>query len=284
MPSARISPPRIFPAATRASRPPADAAGAADAHRQAGFVLGDDIAAVLDGFNLEGDIARDAAGAKYRNHVVAPALAVWSRGWLARLQALHALEWGNYASAFPLLQFAAASQESLASMLETQAADWADWLEQDGIANAHDAHALEYRLRPPPAQEHAATGVSEIARAAEGLASTAHAATMAIAGSASTPERIAVTFGDRDFHLALAEMQIGWLAALSSAQLGTAIGSGVFPTDHVERVAQYDKRVATMLDRKDRARIEAVERDHHPRWLIHNWRRSPGAAPKRLLL
>src|SRR5690606_36482777 len=92
----RVSPPRVFSGVAHAPRPPAEAGGAADAHRQARFVLGEELDLVLSILEAEAGIAQDASGSKYRNQLVAVALATWSRAWASRLEALHAVETGNY--------------------------------------------------------------------------------------------------------------------------------------------------------------------------------------------
>jgi hypothetical protein len=46
----------------------------------------------------------------------------------------------------------------------------------------------------------------------------------------------------------------------------------------------YAGAVSTALARADRCRVEVVEREGQSRYLVHNWRRAPGAAPKRILL
>lgn len=286
MAAPRVSPPRIFPAATRAARPPADAGGSADAHRQSGFVLGDEIDAVLRGLNLEGAIAQASAGAKYRNHVVASNLALWSRSWLARLETLHALEWGNYAAGFPLVRSAVDHQAACVELLNSGAREWIDWLEAGGIGSAHEAHATEYELHPFRSAETLAADavLGPIYRASSDFAMPHFGATLALAASDSTADRVLVTFGDRDFHLGLAEILLGWLLELSASRLSTVAESAAFAVDDPDAIARYQSDVARVLARKDRARIDEEERDNQRRYLVQNWRRTPGAAAKRLLI
>lgn len=282
----RVSPPRIFPVATRSSRPPADAPGSGDTHRQTGFVLGDEVDLVLHGLNLEGEVARASAGAKFRNHAVASVLAFWSRSWLARLQALHAIEWGNYASTFPLVRAATEFQTHARSLLDSGGAAWVEWLESGGIARAHDEHATEFRLQPHEIAEAVPDNdaLAPIWRASSALSSPHVAVTLALVAGDSTSDRVLVTFGDRDFHLALAEVGIGWLLALSAAQLEAVADADVFSVTEPDAIAKYQQQVEKALARRDRARVDAIEREGEPRFLWQNWRRTQGAAPKRLLL
>ena len=105
----RVSPPKVFGEAVAAGKPPAGSAGAQDAYRQTGFVLGAEVDLVVSGLALEGQVADASSGAKFRTQVTASALGLWSRSWLSRLQALHALQWGNYTAAMPLVRAAADS-------------------------------------------------------------------------------------------------------------------------------------------------------------------------------
>jgi hypothetical protein len=282
----RVSPPRIFPVATRSSRPPAEATGSADAYRQASFVLGEDVELVLGGLNLEGEIAQASSGSKFRNQLVASGLALWSRSWLSRLQALHAAEWGNYAAAFPLLRAAVDYQAAMGELARTVAAEWEAWLDADGIAPAHDLHAMAFELHPFRSAETLAQDaiLGAIYRVTSDLAMPHFGATLMLAGSESTPERVMVTFGDRDFHLGLAELILGWLTELSAHRLRDALDAGIFNVADVERIEAFILDVDRAGGRRDRCRIEHIDRDGQRRYLVHNWRRTPGASAKRLLL
>ena len=209
----RVSPPRVFPDATHAPRPPAEAGGAADAFRQARFVLGPDLDLVLQGLQIEGQIASAAAGAKFRNQVVASVLATWSRSWLCRLQALHATEWGNYAAALPLVRSAVDYQAAQLLLLRTGAEEWVAWLDEGGVGAAPEHHATRFRLHPYRAAEVLAAHelLGPAYRASMDLSMPHFGATLAVAGGDSNAERIAVTFGDRDYHHGFAELVLGWL-------------------------------------------------------------------------
>ena len=142
----RVSPPKVFPVATPAAKPPMAPPGPADAYRQTSFVLQGDVEVILDGLNAEGAVAELAAGSKFRSQPVASAMGLWSRSWLCRLQALHALQWGDYAAATPLVRSAADYQAAMLYVLRTKAAEWDEWLESGGIAIAPEHHATQFRL------------------------------------------------------------------------------------------------------------------------------------------
>ncbi len=287
MAAPRVSPPRVFPIATGAAKPPLSAAGSADAYRQASFVLGAEVEAVLHGLNLEGAIAEASAGAKFRNQRTASALLMWSRSWLCRLQALHAMQWGNYAAAIPLVRSAADHLAAELALLGAGAEEWQGWLEDGGIASAPADHATEYRLHPFRSAETLAANpaVGRVYRAATDLALPHFGATLLLAGSDSTPERVLATFGDRDFHVALAELALGWLHSLSAEHLRAALASGgAFGLPEGVPIEAEAAKLSALAETPTRCRVEIVERAGAQRYLVHNWRRAPGGAPKRILL
>jgi hypothetical protein len=283
----RVSPPRIFPQATGAAKPPMGAAGSADAYRQTAFVLGGDVDLALEGLNLEGGIADASSGAKHRTQEMASALGLWSRAWLCRLEALHALQWGNYAAALPLIRSAADLQAAELWLLRTAAAEWGEWLSQGGISPAPEEHATEYRLHAFRSAEILAAHeiLGPLYRAATDLSLSHFGTTLLLAGNDSTPERVLMTFGDRDFHLGLAELALGWLHLLSVAQVEACIEfERVFSVADGGGLTDFAARARRSAERADRCRVESIEKDGERRYLVVNWRRAPGAAAKRVLL
>ena len=80
----------------------------------------------------------------------------------------------------------------------------------------------------------------------------------------------------------------GWLLRLCERQIAVAVHMpdvlNITAETH-EAYARYASdacRRTSML--QGRARIEEVECDGFKRWLIHNFRRQPSAAPKKILL
>lgn len=283
----RVSPPRVFPEAMHAPKPPPEAAVSADAFRQARFVLGAELDLVLRGLDVEGQIAAAAAGARFRNQIVASTMAAWSRAWLCRLQALHALEWGNYAAALPLVRSAADYQAAQILLLQSGAGEWEQWLDGGGVGLAAEHHAMQFRLHPYRAAEILAAHelLGPIYRAATDLSMPHFGATLAVAGSDSNAERIAVTFGDRDYHHALAELVLGWLLLAGTAQVEAVLGAqGALPLPDEEAARRFAADARALARRKDRCRLTYVEVEGEQRILLENWRRQPSAAPKRLLL
>lgn len=287
MTTTRVSPPRIYARATRAGKPSLDAEGSADAYRQTTFVLGVAVELLLQGLNLEGAIAQASSDGKHRTQAMASALGLWSRSWLSRLEALHALEWGNYAASVALIRAATDYAAAEVYLLRQDASEWKEWLAQGGIGLAPEQHATEYRLHAFRAAEVLAAHdvLGPIYRAAMDLSMPHFGATLLLAGSDSDPSRVLMTFGDRDFHLGLAELSLGWLLMLSVAELEAAMEhDGVFAIPDRGVVEAFVSEARKVAANPDWCHIEETEIAFEKRYLVQNWRRKPGAAPKRVLL
>ncbi len=288
MPAFRVSPPRVFPEAERSPRPPAGAAGSADAHRQTAFVLGETVGLVLDGLRLESAVAGEAAGSRYRNAAVAALLATGSRAWLARLHALHAIEWGAYSAAVPLIASAADHEAACAALLADGGANWRDWLDSDGLDDLHEAHATQYALgTPPPDDTDAALPelLADVRAAANALAQPSPGASALLAGGESGAGRLAVTFADRDFHVGLAELASGWLLALGAAKAELLLGAGdVLPVSDPDALRRWTRAARRELDAPRRCRMERREIGGAERYVVENWRRAPSGAARRIVL
>ena len=284
----RVSPPKVFPVATRSAKPSVDVAGSADAYRQTSFVLGEEVELVLRGLNLEGLVAAASAGAKFRSQQTAAALGLWSRSWLCRIQALHAAEWGGYSAAMPLVRAAADYSGGMVYLLRQDAVEWEEWLEGGGVSLAAAQHATEFRLHTFRAAEALAGDetLGPIYRAATDLSLPHFGATLLLAGGDSGPDHVAMTFGDRDFHVAFAELLFGWLVELSAwhLRIAAAFRSAFGALESVGAGSDFLVAADTMRSRPTRCRIEHIDVDGSPRYLVHNLRRAPGAAPKRVLL
>jgi hypothetical protein len=110
-------------------------------------------------------------------------------------------------------------------------------------------------------------------------------ASLLFAGSDSGPDHVAVTFGDRDFHMGLAEAHLGWLLELGMAQCGALrVFEGVFAAGDTSAVAAFERKSATWLANPSRCHVELIEVGGVRRYLVQNWRREPRSAAKRMLL
>ena len=275
----RIAPPRVTPEALPAPKPPAGSPGA-DAYRQTSFVLGGEVDAILTALNAEGTVAAASAGARFRTVTIAGALLQWSQGWLCRLQALHALQHGNYAAAFPLIDRAFEHIAACAGLLR-EPAQWQRWVDS-GITAAPADHGTRIHLEPATTFEPG----GEARSVAAALAKADFGVAILLAAGESTPERLAATFGDRDFHLGLAELAIGLVAAASLEQLALATSDeSPFARPDGTSVVVSVAALERLLQRSDRCRAELLgARSDGARFLVRQWRRAPGGAPRRLVL
>jgi len=276
----------VFPVATLANKPPNDAAGSPDAFRQATFVLGADLELTVDGLNLEGKIAEASSGAKFRSQLMVAAMGLWSRAWLARLQALHAVQWGNYSAATPLVRAAADHQAAMLYLIRTGGTEWQEWLDTGAIAIAGEHHATQFELHAFRAAEILAAHeiLGPLYRVATDFSLPHFGSTLLVAGSESAPDHVSITFGDRDFHFGLAELHLGWLLELGVAQLDALReAESVFAAGE-EDAAAWRAKADKLLGSTARCHVEQIEAGGMRRYLVHNWRREPRSAPKRILL
>jgi hypothetical protein len=120
------------------------------------------------------------------------------------------------------------------------------------------------------------------------LARVHFGATLLQVGPESNNSRLAIAFADTSFHLAWAELVLGWLVALSTRQLRLIIDSAdaIFPVSAEARASYEDLqcRVDAALARADRCSLSEVNDGGDRRYLISNFRRASGGAPKKLLL
>lgn len=285
MPQFRVSPPRVFPEAERSSRPPTGAAGSGDAHRQMAFVFGETIELVLDGLRLESSVASEAAGSRYRNVLVAAFLATGSRAWLSRLQGLHAIEWGAYSSAVPLIVAAAEAETACSILMQDSAASWSQWLDSDGLSDVHEAHATQYAWGDLPQDGTVPDILADVSAAAGELSKPSPGATVLLAGGESSAGRLSVTFADRDFHAALAELISGWLLAIGIAKVDLLLdASEVLPISDPDALRCWKNAALKELEAPRRCRMERHEMDGAERYFVENWRRSPTGAARRIVL
>ena len=80
---------------------------------------------------------------------------------------------------------------------------------------------------------------------------------------------------------------IGWLLALALRQLQSVVSAeGIFPVSQESRADNeaLAGRTALILARPDRCRVEEVQDGNDRRYLVHNFRRSSGASPRKILL
>jgi hypothetical protein len=124
-------------------------------------------------------------------------------------------------------------------------------------------------------------------RAASDFGRPNFGATLMLTAPESNNARLAYAFDDHAFHVALAEIELGWLIRLCERQVAVAVHMhdvlNITEETHTA-YGDYARRVDALLAEASRARVEEVEDGNFKRWLVHNFRRQPSGAPKKLLL
>jgi hypothetical protein len=277
------------------AKPAGAPAAAQDAYRQTAFLLGDDLRLFEEGMNLQLRIVRDASPSAFRTHPYAALMSLWSRAFLALADSCLLATRGSYVSV-PVLVRAAC--EYVAAQHQLQAGEmeqFLEWLAANLTPNERH-RAFEFGLGRYFAGEVLAADerLRRVYRPASELGRPNFGATLLQVGPESNNVRLALSFADASFHLGWAELALGWLLAICERQLAVAVhatasgsgGKGVFPIhEDVHRAyVDFAGRADAALARPDRCSIAEVEEDNFRRYLVHNFRRAPSGAPKRILL
>ncbi len=269
-------------------RPEGAPASVQDAFRQTQFVLGADLEVFAQAMELQLRLLKDAAHSRYRTQELAALTGLWSRAFLYLQDAMIMSCRGSYVSAIPAVRASAevvAAQEGLRAGEMEQHQQWLL-----GALKPNEAFkAVEFELGRYFAGEVLAADpvLRSVYRPASDLGRPNFGATLLQIGPESNNSRLALAFADTSFHLAWAELVIGWLIALSVRQVKVIVDAEpVFPVSDQVR-AQYGELQAKsdeLLAAADRCVIEALADGSDHRYLVHNFRRSTGAAPKKILL
>jgi hypothetical protein len=288
-PTQRVAPP-IFPDRwDRPARPGDDALPSVqDAYRQTSFQLGDDLRLLHEGMNLQLQIVKDSYPGRFRTYPLAAGLMLWSRAFLAISDAAAAVTRASYGSVAPLARMAC---ECLAAAHQAHTEEHAMFLEW-----------LSESLRPDERLKAVAIGLggffagSTIAadadfgavyRATSELSRPHFGVSLALTAPESNVQKLAVTFADQSFHLGWAQLTLGWLLTLCDVQLRLAQtpGAPYAITEQIRGDARsWTERLRRLLAAPDRCRVEELMEGGGRRWLITNFRRQAGGAPRRLLL
>jgi hypothetical protein len=285
----RIRPPAQY---LLPSRPPESAGEQAqDAYRQTRFLLSSDLDLFEESMNLQLGLVADAnpaTSSQYRTAELAAISALWSRAYGALTDAMLLITRGSYGSVLPLVRAACefiAAEEGLRAGEMDQHHEWlASTLHPEESHKAFEFHLGRYFAGSVLYSDDALRGAY---RPASDLGRPAFGANLLLTGPESSASRIAVSFADASFHQGWAEISIGWLLALSLRQARLICDAeGIFPISEARRQAfeRLQGRVGDALARRDRCRVEEIEDGYDRRYLVHNFRRGSGSAPKRILL
>lgn len=268
---------------------PRDApAAAADAYRQTQFLLGEELDLFARTMNLQLRLVREAYPSRFRTHLLAALMGLWSRSFFYLSDGMLLATRGSYPSILPLLRAACeviAAQDGLRGGEMEEHEKWlAGTLRPD-----EQFKAFEFRLGLYFAGSVIAADplLRSVYRPVSDLGRPNFGATLLQVGPESNNLRLALSFADYSFHLGWSELTIGWLLALSVRQLRSVMDAeGIFPVSDESRAAfqELQGRTDAALRRPDRCRIEEVQDGNDSRYLVQNFRRSAGAAPKKILL
>jgi hypothetical protein len=259
-----------------------------DAYRQSGFQLSADLRLLDEGMNLQLRVVHDSHPSKFRTHPLAAGLMLWSRAFLAVSDAATAILHGSYGSVAPLARMACECIAAAHQAHTEEQAAFQEWLAGSMKPNEHHK-AVDITIGQFMA---GSTIVSEedlgaVYRASSELARPHFGVSAAIVAAESNQQKLAVTFADQTFHFGWAQLTLGWLLRLCDVQLRLAQSPSApynVTEDLAAAVAAWSERTHRLLDQPDRCRIEEITDGLTRRWLIHNFRRQAGGAPKRLML
>jgi hypothetical protein len=279
-----------FPAAYALPGKPDESAPPAvhDAYRQTQFVLGKDLRLFAEGMALQLRILNDSSHSRYRTHVYAAVVGTWSRVYQSLADACLLVTRGSYASVPNLARSACELLAAEHQLKEQELGEFIGWLlghlKPDEEHKAFDVGLGHYFAGSTLAADDL---LRPVYRTASDLGRPNFGATLLEVGPESNNARLAYSFADAAFHVAWAEVELGWLLRLCERQLAVAVHMhdvfNITPETHTA-YADYRMRVQAALDDPNRARIEEVDSDGFKRWLVHNFRRQPSGGPKRYLL
>lgn len=269
-------------------RPADESPQVQDSYRQTQFALGGDLRLFEEGMNLQLAILAASSGSHYRTHPYAAVVSLWSRTFSALADALLLTVRGSYGSALPLIRTACECVAAQRQLYAQEMDLYREWL-LTSLRPHEEFKAFEFGLGHYFAGETLAADdrLRSVYRPAADLARPNFGATTLITGPESNNLRLAYAFDDRAFHLGWAEILTGWLLALCERQLHTAVhATDLFqvPAETHEAYAAFARKVDGRLADPARARIEEVTEGNFKRYLVHNFRRTVGAAPKKILL
>lgn len=291
-PVSDIPPQRVsaipFPDEYRLPLKPGPGDPASDPYRQTQFVLGGELSLFAEAMSLQLRLLRDSSHSRYRTHTLAGITALWSRAYLYLGDLVLLATRGSYPSTLLLARTACeviAAEEALRS---GEAEEHSTWL-CNTLKPAEAYKAFEFEL----GRFFSGTVLAEDAvlrsvyRPASDLGRPNFGASLLQVAPESNNLRLAIAFADVSFHLGWAEIALGWALALAARQVRLIVDAdGVFAVSEEARAAcaELQRRVDEALSRGDRCYIEELAAEEAHRYLVHNFRRTSSAAPRKIVL
>ena len=267
---------------------PSETASVQDAFRQTSFVLNSDLRLFADGMSLQLRILEASSHSRYRTHIYAAVVGSWSRAYSQTADACALVVRGSYASVPNLVRSASELIAAQHQVYAEEQGEFIGWmlshLKADDEHKAFDAGLGHYFAGSTlAADEH----LRVVYRAASDLGRPNFGATLLTVGPESNNLRLAYTFDDHSFHVGWAELELGWLLRVCERQIAVAAHMpdvlNITPETH-EAYGAFAARVNETLASPSRCWIEEIDAGGYKRWLMHNWRRQPSGAPKKMLL
>lgn len=259
-----------------------------DTFRQTQFTLGNDLRLFAEGMELQLRIIAESSHSRFRTHIYAAVTGTWSRAFTALADGGLLVTRGSYASVPNLVRSACeliAAEYQVKHEEQSEFISWMlDHLKPDEQFKAFDVGLGHYFAGTTLAADDM---LRLVYRSSSDLGRPNFGATLLEIGPESNNQRLAYGFADPSFHVGWAEIELGWLIRLCERQLAVAVHMddvlNITPETHAA-YNDYASRVTQALERPGRASIEEVESDGFRRWLVHNFRRQPSGAPKKVLL
>jgi hypothetical protein len=254
-----------------------------DAHRQTQFLLGTELALFERAMNHQLHVV--AANAKVRTAPAAALVALWSRVYSGLADTCQIMSLGSYVSCPPLLRTSLDCLAAEKSLIADGFAEFEQWLGRAfSLERSHAALSIELGRFRAGSVLAGDDRLGFLYRLLTEFSMPHFGATTLQVAPESGLSRLALTFGDQAFHLAWAELITGWLLQIAEAQVHTLALSGVFHfgdelRTEFELLARDLEEVAQSAGRR-RCYVEEVD----GRFLLHNFRRTPAAQPRRIEL
>jgi len=263
------------------SKPSAAPLSVQDAYRQTGFLLGEDLVLFERAMNLQ--LAIVALNAKARTAEAAAMLSFWSRAYSHLADACTLLTLGSYTSCPPLLRSALDCIAVQRGLIRDGFGEYEAWLER-AISQSRTHAALAYDLGRYRAASVLADDqrLGPLYRLLTDLTMPHFGATALQTAPDSNLQKLSLSFGDQAFHLAWAELTMGWLLLLCDLQLDTAAScdSIKVSAEATAGITNYARDVEQVLKSRRRCYVEEAD----GRFLFCNFRRKPGGVPRRVIL
>ena len=262
-------------------RPSGGLPASMEAHKQARFLLGEDLDLFEQALNLQLAIA--AENRKAPSAQAAAILSPWSRAFTLLADTCTLLCAGSYGSCPPLLRAALDCIAAQRSMAGKGLEDFEEWATAAVTqAKEHQALALElgrYRAASVLAEEEA---LGSIYRLLTELSMPHFGSTTLQVAPETGLERASMGFADTAFHLGWAELTAGWLLLLTTVELETLAGQDalVVTQEQGQTISTLSAGIVSSLRNSRRCRAEDVD----GRFLFHNFRRTASGQPKRVML